>query len=125
MDNITIYVVDDDPAICRVLYALLTSANYSCKTFTEGKSFLTHYQSNEKGCLLIDVQMPELSGPDIFSKIKKKKYTLPVIFMSGHADSDLSDALKKAGAFAVISKPFNNQYLLNIVNNAVKQHLQY
>lgn len=124
MDNITIYVIDDDPAICRVLYVLLTSVNYDCKTFTDGKSFLTHYQANEKGCLLIDVQMPELSGPEIFDEIKIKKYTLPVIFMSGHADSDLGDTLKKAGAFAVISKPFNNQYLLNTVNDAVKQHLQ-
>jgi FixJ family two-component response regulator len=115
----TIYVIDDEEAICNSIKWLLETASLEVKIFHNALSFLEEYCLNLKGCLLIDVRMPEISGLQLQEKLVALGNIMPIIMLSGHADIPMAVRALKAGAVDFITKPFNDQALLEQIQHAL------
>jgi two-component system, LuxR family, response regulator FixJ len=124
MSNSTphIYLVEDDVALCRALEWLFQSINLLSKTFNNGKDFLEYYNSELTGCILADIRMPKMSGLELQERLNARHNRLPIIFISGHGDIALSVRAMKTGAFDFISKPFNNQNLIEQIQKAIEKN---
>lgn len=114
-----VYVVDDDQAMVESLSWIIESVGLKVKTYTRAHEFLDNYNPNQHGCLLLDVRMPGMSGPELQVKLNAQSNTLPIIFISGHGDVPLAVRVMKAGAVDFLTKPFNDQVLLESINKAL------
>lgn len=114
-----VYLIDDDAAIRRLVTAVLSAQNIRVQGFESGKAFLDSYVGDQTGCLLLDVDLPEMSGVDIQQNLKERNIHLPVIFLTGVADVDTSVVVMKRGAFDLIQKPFDKDRLLAVVGQAL------
>lgn len=115
----TIYVVDDDEAIGKAIKWLLESANLNVKIYPSALTFLGEYNLNWRGCLLIDVRMPEMSGLQLQDRLISLGNAMPIIMMTGHGDIPMAVRALKAGAFDFITKPFNDHNLLEQIQMAL------
>lgn len=118
--NPIVYVVDDDQAMVESLSWIIESVGLKAKTYTRAQDFLNEYDSKQHGCLLLDVRMPGMSGPELQSKLNALNSALPIIFISGHGDVPLAVRVMKAGAVDFLTKPFNDQILLESINKALR-----
>lgn len=119
MDAI-VYVVDDDLAMVESLSWIIESVGLKVKTYTRAQEFLEDYNPEQHGCILLDVRMPGMSGPELQIKLNEQGATLPIIFISGHGDVPLAVRVMKAGATDFLTKPFNDQILLESINRALR-----
>ena len=119
MDPI-VYVVDDDQAMVESLSWIIESVGLKVKTYVGAQEFLDEYNPVQHGCLLLDVRMPGMSGPELQLRLNDKGATLPIIFISGHGDVPLAVRVMKAGAVDFLTKPFNDQLLLESINKALR-----
>ncbi len=119
MDPI-VYVVDDDQAMVESLTWIIESVGLKVKTYVRAQDFLDEYNPIQHGCLLLDVRMPGMSGPELQLRLNEKGATLPIIFISGHGDVPLAVRVMKAGAVDFLTKPFNDQILLESINKALR-----
>lgn len=117
---VTVFIVDDDPAMVESLAWMIESVGFKTKTFIDAQSFLDYYTKDQPGCLILDVRMPEISGPELQEKLNQKQFKLPIIFISGHGDIPLAVRVMKAGAIDFLAKPFNDQVLLEVINKAIR-----
>lgn len=116
-----VFVVDDDQAMVESLSWIIESVGIKIKTFTRAQDFLDQYDPLQPGCLLLDVRMPGMSGPELQAKLTAENgTTLPIIFISGHGDVPLAVRVMKAGAIDFLTKPFNDQVLLESINKALR-----
>jgi FixJ family two-component response regulator len=116
-----VYVVDDDQAMVESLSWVIESVGLNVKTFTRAQDFLDSYDPIQSGCVLLDVRMPGMSGPELQTKLAELgNPTLPIIFISGHGDVPLAVRVMKAGAVDFLTKPFNDQVLLESINKALR-----
>ena len=116
----TIYVVDDDDGMRTALGALLTTVGYRTTLFGRPSEFLARFKSDEPGCLVLDIRMPEMSGLELQQQLNRAGVMLPVIFITGHGDVPMAVQAMKDGAFQFIQKPFRDQELLDHINHALK-----
>lgn len=119
MDAI-VYVVDDDQAMVESLSWIIESVGLKAKTYVRAQDFLEDYNPQQHGCILLDVRMPGMSGPELQSRLNEQGATLPIIFISGHGDVPLAVRVMKAGAVDFLTKPFNDQVLLESINKALR-----
>lgn len=82
----TVFVVDDDPSVGKSLSRLLRAAGYYVQTFTSARAFLQSEANQEWGCLVLDVQLPELTGLELQQMLQKTGRPLAIVFITGHAD---------------------------------------
>lgn len=116
----TVIVVDDDPSIRESLSLLMNSAGYNVKTFDSATEFLeSGCVTQGSACLVLDVRMPGLSGLDLQQELTSRNYAIPVIFITGHGDVPMSVQAMKKGAVDFLSKPFDDNELLNAVEEAL------
>jgi len=115
-----VYVVDDDQAMVESLSWIIESVGLKVKTYVRAQDFLDEYDPIQHGCLLLDVRMPGMSGPELQLRLNDKGATLPIIFISGHGDVPLAVRVMKAGAVDFLTKPFNDQILLESINKALR-----
>jgi len=116
-----VFVVDDDQAMVESLSWVIQSVGLKVKTFIRAQDFLDQYDPVQSGCILLDVRMPGMSGPELQSKMAAYGMsTLPIIFISGHGDVPLAVRVMKAGAVDFLTKPFNDQVLLESINKALR-----
>jgi two-component system response regulator FixJ len=115
----TVFVVDDDADLRESLGWLFESAGLRFKSYSTAKDFLTEYQSDEPGCLLLDVRMPGLSGLDLQEELRRRGVPPPIIIMTGHAEVPMAVRALKGGAIDFIQKPFSDQALLERIRQAV------
>lgn len=115
-----VYVVDDEASVRSSLQWLLESIRLKVETFDSAEAFLAKVQSDRPGCLVLDVRMPGLSGPELMEKLHEKHFSLPIIFLSGHGDVPLAVHTMKGGAFDFLQKPYNNQQFLDRVRAALE-----
>jgi FixJ family two-component response regulator len=116
-----VYVVDDDQAMVESLSWVIESVGLKAKTYTRAQDFLDNYDAQQPGCLLLDVRMPGMSGPELQSKLNELgSPALPIVFISGHGDVPLAVRVMKAGAIDFLTKPFNDQVLLESINKALR-----
>src|SRR3990167_3687990 len=116
-----VYIIDDDHAMVESLSWIIESVGLKVKIFVKAQDFLDEYNSQQHGCLLLYVRMPGISGPELQVKLNDQGVpTLPIIFISGHGDVPLAVRVMKAGAVDFLTKPFNDQILLESINKALR-----
>jgi two-component system response regulator FixJ len=120
-DAVQVFVVDDDEGVRGGLRLLLASAGLDACTYASAAAFLDAVTPKHAGCLLLDVRMPGLSGLDVHERLIARRIELPVIILTGHGDVPMAVRAMKRGAFDFIQKPFNDQFLLDRVNEALQQ----
>ena len=117
----TVFVVDDDASVRTAVRRLLGSVGLPCETFGTATEFLKRAEQGVSGCLLLDVRMPGPSGIDLQRMLTAAGHDLPIIFVTGHADVPLTVRAMKAGALEVLTKPFDDQVLLDAVYQALER----
>ena len=119
MTDTTVYVVDDDQAVLDSLGMLLRSMKIGCQLFASAQEFLDAYQSNWRGCVVLDIRMPGMSGMELHRHLGERHSTMPVIFVTGHGDVPMAVEAMHNGAFDFIQKPYRDQDLLDRINQAL------
>lgn len=121
MSDPAIYIVDDDAANRDLLQALMDSVSLKSQTFSDAQEFLNQfeYDPNGLGCLLLDIRMPGMSGIESQQELIARGVEFPIVFITGHGETETAVQAMKDGAFDYIEKPINNQRLLDIVNKAI------
>ena len=120
MPDKTVFVVDDDAAVRQGLRFMLRVAEYDVEAFPSARSFLENYDPRRGGCLLLDVQMPQMTGLDLQQQLNLRGWRIPVIFITGHGTVPLAIAAMKAGAFDFIEKPLREDSLLESIERALR-----
>jgi FixJ family two-component response regulator len=115
----TVFVVDDDPTLRDSLRWLLHSMKLNVRTFASGREFLAACDPLQPGCLLLDVRMPEISGLQLQEMLVSHGLQLPVIIITGHGNVAMAVRAMKAGAYDFLEKPFNDQTLLERVQQCI------
>jgi DNA-binding NtrC family response regulator len=114
-----VFVVDDDTSIRESLRNLIRSAGHSVQTFASAKEFLANPRPKAPSCLVLDVQLPGLSGLDLQQELVKDGVQIPIIFITGHGDIPMSVRAMKAGALEFLTKPVNAEDLLDAIQQAL------
>ena len=117
----TVFVVDDDPSVRKSLARLLKSAGYPAETFATAAEFLRRGAHPGPGCLVLDMQLPDLNGLELQQTLAGTAHPLPIIFISGHGDIPSSVRAMKNGAVDFLPKPFVAQDLLHIIREALER----
>lgn len=116
-----VYVVDDDLSVLRMLEALIGSIDLNVRAFSSAADFLEIYQPANCECLVCDMRMPKIGGLELQKRLLAKGATLPIIFLTGHAEVASAVECMKNGAFDFVEKPFSTQALLDKVQQALNR----
>lgn len=119
-----VYLVDDQPAILKALRRLLESAGFAVQGFESGQAFLASGCADTPGCLVLDLEMPEMSGLALQQALAARASVLPVIFLSGHGDLDSGVRAMKLGACDFLTKPVDGERLVAAVQLALQRNQQ-
>jgi two-component system response regulator FixJ len=117
----TVYIVDDQPAVCHALSEMLSVLGYQIETFGSAHAFLRSSAPAHAGCLIADVRMPGMDGIELMHELGRRGSKLPVILISGHADVPMAVAAIKAGAEDFIEKPVDDAQLVAAINRCLAQ----
>lgn len=122
MSEATVFVVDDDPSLRTAIARLLKSIGLQTELFASAQEFLAHPRQAAPACLVLDVRMPEISGLELQRALASSDPDLPIIFITGHADIRMAVRAMKLGAIEFLPKPFDDQDLLDAVQQALTNH---
>jgi FixJ family two-component response regulator len=114
-----VYVVDDDEGIREGLSLLLETTGQLVKSYSNALDFLDDYDNTMRGCLILDIRMPRMTGLDLQKKLNDCGASLPIIFITGHGDIPMAVEAMRQGALDFIRKPFREQDLLDRINQAL------
>jgi RNA polymerase sigma factor (sigma-70 family) len=117
----TVFVIDDDSSVLKSLSRLLRSLGFDTETFVSAELFLARQHYDGVGCIVLDVQMPGLSGMDLQDELSRADYSMPVIFITGHGNIPMSVQAMKKGAVNFLAKPFDDEELLQAVREAIEK----
>ena len=117
--NALVFIVDDERGTRESLSNLIRSAGLSAQTFSSAQEFLAAERPKAPGCLVLDVQLPGLSGLDLQQELAKAGVKIPIIFITGYGDIPTSVRAIKAGALEFLTKPVNREDLLNAIHQAI------
>jgi len=115
-----VYIVDDDEATRAYFSAALSSANLTCRTVESAQMFLDAYDPQQPGCVLLDVQMPGMTGLELQQQLNMRGAIIPVIFISGFAEVPIAVEALQQGAFGFLQKPLSRDTLLAHVRKALE-----
>jgi RNA polymerase sigma factor (sigma-70 family) len=118
----TVFVVDDDASVRKGLSRLLKSAGWNTETYATANDFLARPTFPGIGCLLLDVRLPGMKGPELRDQMNARRISLPVIFLTGHGDVPTSVEAMKKGAVDFLLKPVDDRVLLQAIETAVERH---
>ncbi len=118
--NKKIYIIDDDPLVCKSLVWLIESLKYDVIDKNNTLNFIIEYDENLISCLLLDVRMPGKGGLTFQTELKENNINIPIIFITGHGDVEMAVNAMKNGAHNFLTKPLNNQLLLDSINSALR-----
>lgn len=116
-----VYIIDDDTSVRNSLRWLIESVQLRVEEFATANDFLDAVQDSHTGCMILDVRMPGMSGLDLQDVLVQRGIHLPVIIVTGHADVSMAVRAFKAGAFDFIEKPFNDQHLIDRIQQAIEK----
>src|SRR5262249_46120354 len=123
-DHPCVYVVDDDRSMRESLRDLLCAAGLNVQTFASAHEFLTRQRPEVPSCLVLDVQLPGLSGLDLQQELAKGNAPIPIIFITGYGDIPMTVRAMKAAALYFLTKPFRDEDLLTAVAQALHRARQ-
>lgn len=118
-DDQTVFIVDDDDGVRDGLSLLLSTVGQSCELYECGQEFLEAYDDGKRGCLVLDIRMPRMTGLDLQKRLQELGSTLPIIFITGHGDIPMAVEAMRRGALDFIRKPFREHDLLERINEAL------
>ena len=119
MSEPLVIIIDDDPSARRGLTRLLRTAGMSTVSFASAADFLASGKCDRPGCIVLDVRMPEMTGPELQEELAKADYTMPIIFLSAHGDVPITAEAMKKGAVDFLTKPVDRDDLLGAVRAAL------
>lgn len=120
-----IYLVDDEFVIRDSLTLLIESTGQAIRSFESAENFLIAYDPERPSCLLLDVRMPLMSGHELQNELLNRGIHIPIIFISGHADIPDSAKAFRAGAVDFLEKPFDNEVLLERIDEAINKDVAF
>lgn len=118
-DDQTVFIVDDDEGVRDGLSLLLATIGQSCELYESAQDFLDAYDDDKRGCLVLDIRMPRMTGLDLQKKLLEMESSLPIIFITGHGDIPMAVEAMRRGALDFIRKPFREHELLERINEAL------
>lgn len=118
----TVFIVDDDPAVRDAIRWLMEQVKLKVEVFASGDEFLAKYTVGTRGCIILDIRMPGMSGLELQERLKAIGAFIPIIIITGHGDVSIAVRAMKAGAVEFLQKPFNDQQLLDAVQSALSTY---
>ncbi len=115
----TVFVVDDDPSVRAAIQGLLKSASLRSESFETAEEFLRSKPPDGPSCLVLDVSLPGVNGLDLQRELADAGVRIPIIFITGHGDIPMSVKAMKSGAVEFLTKPFQDQDLLDAIRQAL------
>lgn len=119
-DKQTVFVVDDDEGVRDGLSLLLDTVDQKCELFKDACEFLEAYDGQQRGCLVLDIRMPRMTGLELQKRLIDMGSRLPIIFITGHGDIPMAVEAMRQGAMDFIRKPFRENDLLDRINEALR-----
>jgi len=113
-------VVDDDESVRESLPDLLRELGFAAKVFSSAEEFLASGYVDQTRCLILDIAMPRMTGPDLQRELKLRRKEIPIIFITGNSDETVRPRLLEQGAVECLFKPFTETALLKAVNAALR-----
>jgi FixJ family two-component response regulator len=120
----TVFIVDDDPAICAALSRLFKLAGLAAQSFYRAQEFLDRAPDLGAGCLILDMCLPDLSGLEVQAELSRIGMGLPIIFLTAHGSESLRAKALQAGAVGFLEKPVPDQALLTFVLQTLERDRQ-
>ena len=117
--NATVFLIDDDRAMADAMLALLRLEGLRAKAYYRASDFLSEYDDRVPGCLVSDVRLPDMSGVELQSALSARRFSPPMVLITGHADVPTAVRAMSAGAVDFIEKPFSDEALLRSVRRAL------
>jgi FixJ family two-component response regulator len=114
-----VLVVDDDISVRESLELLLRHEGLDVETFVSAQEFLSRPAVTIPSCLVLDISLPGLNGLDLQKRVAVERHEMPIVFITGHGDIPRTVQAMKAGAVEFLTKPFNDEILLNAIHNAL------
>lgn len=115
-----IAIVDDDAAVRKALTRLLQSTNYQVATYSSVEDFLIALCGDVPACLLVDYQMPKMTGLDLQAELRQNGFSIPVIIITAHDEPAIRKSCINSGSAAFLAKPIGKTTLLAAINHALK-----
>jgi FixJ family two-component response regulator len=122
LETPTVFVIDDDPSVLKSLARLLRSLELNVDTFVSPQEFLEQLKPGLHGCLILDIEMPDLSGIELQQELTARGNELPVIFLTGHGDIPKTVQAMKQGAVDFLTKPVHDQDLIEAIHSALEKN---
>ena len=119
-DEPTVFLVDDDHAVRDALELLLESAGLRTVSYPSAAAFLEGFEKNRRGCLVLDIRMPGMSGMELQAALAEKSVNIPIIFLTGHGNVSMSAKAFRTGAIDFMENPFNENVLLERIQEAIQ-----
>jgi len=116
-----VFVVDDDVSVRESLELLVQVSGWQAETFASAREFLARPRAVVPSCLILDVSLPDLNGLDLQRRIAVDRADMPIIVITGHGDVPMSVQAMKAGAIEFLTKPFDDEVLLNAIRHALER----
>ena len=116
-----IVVVDDDPSVCKALGRLLRTSGMEVETHSSGADFLRLLPQRPPDCLILDIRMPGMTGPELRQRLLRNGHRIPIVFITAHSEEVVMDPSATDGGAAVLLKPFDNQALLDAIGSAMNR----
>ncbi|MBR0693343.1 response regulator transcription factor [Bradyrhizobium lablabi] len=120
-----VHVVDDDASFRKAVERRLKLAGFQVATYPSAQQLLDHLpQGDQASCILLDVRIPGVSGPELQTRLNELGSILPIVFLTGHADTATTVRAIKAGAEDFLTKPVSSDQLIDAINRAISRHEQ-
>ena len=121
MSEPTVFIIDDDPSARRGVTRLVRAAGLNAESYPSSEDFLASGRIGEPGCIVLDVRMPEMTGPELQAELGKSEHCLPIIFLSGHANVPITAQAMKGGAVDFLTKPVDRDDLLAAISVSLEK----
>lgn len=114
-----VYIVDDDPAVRSALQLLARCCGWRSRSFESGRDFLTQASDESKGCLVLDLNMPQMDGEEVLRQLRARGSQLPVLVITGDRQGARLERVRRLGAQDVLQKPFGEEAFQNAVQRCL------
>jgi len=123
VSDATVFVIDDDASVRDSINLILSLKGMQTRLFSSAEDFLEAYRPEWRGCILTDLQMPGMSGLDLQQALHERGILLPVVVLTAHGDVPTTRVAMKGGAFDFLEKPINDEVLLDVLKNAIREDI--
>lgn len=119
--KLLVSLVDDDESVRESLPDLLKELGFAARAFSSAEEFLASNSVTETECLILDIAMPGMRGPELHRELRRRGLTIPIIFITAHRDESVQSRMLEDGAVECLFKPFSDTALLEALNKALSQ----